>query len=247
MSGWILCNKGGKYREKERNKKGARGKKARNRVKFKFFFKCRSDLFSSVSSNDNRSDEGCQKCAFSLVWQYQLCCLSVSVVLSVSISCAVCQYQLCCLTVSVVLSDSISCAVWQYQLCCLSVSVVLSISISCAVCQYQLCCLSVSVVLTVSISCAVCQYQLCCLSVSVVLPVSISCAVCQYQLCCLSVASLTISAPLDVYESMHRDTTKKNPTRCTIQVNLLFQVSCTCFGRCCRPPSGTLDFIYSIW
>ena len=29
--------------------------------------------------------------------------------------------------------------------------------------------------------------------------------------------------------------------------NLLFQVSCTCFGRCFRPSSGALDCIYSIW
>ena len=33
----------------------------------------------------------------------------------------------------------------------------------------------------------------------------------------------------------------------TIQVNLLFLVSSTCFGRCFRPSSGALDCIYSIW
>ena len=32
-----------------------------------------------------------------------------------------------------------------------------------------------------------------------------------------------------------------------MQVNLLFLVSPTCFGRCFRPPSGALDCIYSIW
>ena len=33
----------------------------------------------------------------------------------------------------------------------------------------------------------------------------------------------------------------------TIQVNLLFLVGCTCFGRCFLPSSGALDCIYSIW
>jgi len=32
-----------------------------------------------------------------------------------------------------------------------------------------------------------------------------------------------------------------------IKVNLLFQVSSTCFGRCFRSSSGTLDCNYSIW
>ena len=38
-----------------------------------------------------------------------------------------------------------------------------------------------------------------------------------------------------------------NQRDATIQVNLLFLVSSTCFGRCFRPPSGALDCIYSIW
>jgi len=40
---------------------------------------------------------------------------------------------------------------------------------------------------------------------------------------------------------------KSNQQDATIQVNLLFLVSCTCFGRCFRPSSGALDCIYSIW
>jgi hypothetical protein len=43
----------------------------------------------------------------------------------------------------------------------------------------------------------------------------------------------------DVPETVHRDT--------TIDVNLLFLVSSTCFGRCFRPSSGALYCIYSIW
>jgi len=38
-----------------------------------------------------------------------------------------------------------------------------------------------------------------------------------------------------------------NQQDANIQVNLLFLVSSTCFGRCFRPSSGTLDCIYSIW
>jgi len=41
------------------------------------------------------------------------------------------------------------------------------------------------------------------------------------------------------YESNQQDT--------TIQINLLFLVSSTCFGRCFRPSSGALKCIYSIW
>jgi len=33
----------------------------------------------------------------------------------------------------------------------------------------------------------------------------------------------------------------------TIQVNLLFLVSSTCFGQCFRPSSRALDCICSIW
>ena len=32
-----------------------------------------------------------------------------------------------------------------------------------------------------------------------------------------------------------------------IYINLLFQVSSTCFGQCFRPSSGALGCIYSIW
>ena len=42
-----------------------------------------------------------------------------------------------------------------------------------------------------------------------------------------------------VYESNQQDA--------TIQVNLLFPVSSTCFGRCFRPSSEEPDCIYSIW
>jgi len=41
------------------------------------------------------------------------------------------------------------------------------------------------------------------------------------------------------YESSQQDA--------NIQVNLLFVVSSTCFGRCFRPSSGALNCIYSIW
>ena len=40
---------------------------------------------------------------------------------------------------------------------------------------------------------------------------------------------------------------KSNQQNATIEVNLLFLVSSTCFGRCFRPSSGALDCIYSIW
>jgi len=42
-----------------------------------------------------------------------------------------------------------------------------------------------------------------------------------------------------VYESIQQDA--------TMQVNLLFLVSSTCFGRCFRPSSEPLDCIYSMW
>jgi len=48
-----------------------------------------------------------------------------------------------------------------------------------------------------------------------------------------------ISASWYNYESNQQDA--------TIQVNLLFLVSSTCFGRCFRPSSGAFDCIYSIW
>jgi len=39
---------------------------------------------------------------------------------------------------------------------------------------------------------------------------------------------------------------ESNQQDATVQVNLLFLVSSTCFGRCFRPSSGALDCIYSI-
>ena len=39
---------------------------------------------------------------------------------------------------------------------------------------------------------------------------------------------------------------ENNQQDAIMYVNLLFIVSSTCFGRCFRPSSGTLDFIYSI-
>jgi len=40
---------------------------------------------------------------------------------------------------------------------------------------------------------------------------------------------------------------ESNQQDATIQANLLFLVSSTCFGRCFRLSSGALDCIYSIW
>jgi hypothetical protein len=40
---------------------------------------------------------------------------------------------------------------------------------------------------------------------------------------------------------------ESNQQDATLQVNLLFQVSSTCFGQCFRLSSGKLDCIYSIW
>jgi hypothetical protein len=40
---------------------------------------------------------------------------------------------------------------------------------------------------------------------------------------------------------------ESNQQDATIQVNLLFLVSSTCFGRCLPSSSGALDCIYSIW
>ena len=54
---------------------------------------------------------------------------------------------------------------------------------------------------------------------------------------------------LDVRESVHRDTAMKITNEMLyiyIYINLLFQVSSTCFGRRFRPSSGALDCIYSI-
>ena len=45
--------------------------------------------------------------------------------------------------------------------------------------------------------------------------------------------------PCCVYESIQQEA--------TLQVNLLFLVDHTCFGRCFRPSSGALDCIYSFW
>jgi len=41
--------------------------------------------------------------------------------------------------------------------------------------------------------------------------------------------------------------TMKITNKTHIQINLLFQVGSTCFGRWFRPSSGALDCIYSIW
>jgi len=40
---------------------------------------------------------------------------------------------------------------------------------------------------------------------------------------------------------------ESNQQDATVQVNLLFLVSSTCFGRCFRSSSGERDSIYSIW
>jgi len=40
---------------------------------------------------------------------------------------------------------------------------------------------------------------------------------------------------------------ESNEQDATIQVNLLFLVNTTCFGRSFCPPSGALDCIYSFW
>jgi hypothetical protein len=49
------------------------------------------------------------------------------------------------------------------------------------------------------------------------------------------------------HTSMYRFNYESNQQDATIQVNLLFLVSSTCFGRCFRPSSEALDCIYSIW
>jgi hypothetical protein len=51
----------------------------------------------------------------------------------------------------------------------------------------------------------------------------------------------------DVHESASWYNYESNQQDATIQVNLLFLVSSTCFGRCFRPSSGALGCIYSIW
>ena len=40
---------------------------------------------------------------------------------------------------------------------------------------------------------------------------------------------------------------ESNQQDATLQVNLLFLVSSTCFGRCFRPSPGALDCIYSFF
>jgi len=40
---------------------------------------------------------------------------------------------------------------------------------------------------------------------------------------------------------------ESNQQDATIQVNLLFLVSSTCFRWCFCPSSGALDCVYSIW
>ena len=52
---------------------------------------------------------------------------------------------------------------------------------------------------------------------------------------------------LDVHESIHSDNYESKQQDATMQVNLPFLVSSTCFGRCFRPSPGALGRIYSIW
>jgi hypothetical protein len=40
---------------------------------------------------------------------------------------------------------------------------------------------------------------------------------------------------------------ESNQQDAIIQINLLFLVGSTCFGRCFRPSSGALYYIYSFW
>jgi hypothetical protein len=54
-------------------------------------------------------------------------------------------------------------------------------------------------------------------------------------------------AKLNAYISMTNYDYESNQQDAAIQVNLLFLVSSTCFGRCFRQSSGALDCIYSIW
>jgi len=61
----------------------------------------------------------------------------------------------------------------------------------------------------------------------------------QGKKCNVLYLSLWIRATWYSYESNQQDA--------TLQVNLLFPVSSTCFGRCFRLSSGALDCIYSIW
>jgi len=43
------------------------------------------------------------------------------------------------------------------------------------------------------------------------------------------------------YVLIYRFVYKSNQQDATIQINLLFLVGSTCFGRCFRPSSGALD------
>ena len=56
---------------------------------------------------------------------------------------------------------------------------------------------------------------------------------------CVCTFMISLSSTFHDYESNQQDA--------TIPVNLLFLVGSTCFGRCFRPSSGALDFIYSFW
>jgi hypothetical protein len=49
------------------------------------------------------------------------------------------------------------------------------------------------------------------------------------------------------YERINKIQLWKNQQDTTIQVNLLFLVSSTCFGQCFRPSLGALDCVCSIW
>ena len=59
---------------------------------------------------------------------------------------------------------------------------------------------------------------------------------CQYK---NHLKKISVEVYICNYESNQQDA--------TVQVNLLFLVSSTCFGRCFRLSSGALDCIYSIW
>jgi len=48
-------------------------------------------------------------------------------------------------------------------------------------------------------------------------------------------------------QNSHEINYESNQQDATIQVNLLFLVNLTCFGRCFRPSSGATDCIYSVW
>jgi hypothetical protein len=66
-----------------------------------------------------------------------------------------------------------------------------------------------------------------------------------FPFCSLEVKSLYRFLPHE--EGNYLLNHERNQQYATIQVNLLFLVSSTCFGRCFRPSSGALDCICRIW